>query len=454
MTDILALLQCLAPYTTATTMRQMSCIIEAMLSMMGRVTMLNISRWAGRGGSYRTVQRWYYTVIPWALAFWLFFRAHLFNPRATYILAGDGVVVTKAGQETYGLDRFFSSIYEKPVSGLAFFALSLINVEERCSHPIMMEQVIRSEAEKAAAKAKKKAGKNKNGNTASKPKRKPGRPKGSKNKDKTQVKLTSELELIKTMVQKLLLIIGHVLPLTYLILDGQFGNNNALQMTLQCGLQLISKLRHDAALHFAPAQPCHGPGAPKKYGDRIDYYNIPEQYLKADFIEDDIRTRIYQIEALHQEFAQPLNVVVIVKTNCKTQARAHAILFSSDLKLSFDLLIDYYSLRFQIEFDFRDAKQYWGLEDFMNIKQTPVTNAANLSLFMVNLSRLLLRQFRKRNPNAGIIDIKAHFHACRYVSEALKCLPDFPEPVLFDLILDSVSQLGAIHPARPCPGPP
>jgi len=29
----------------------------------------------------------------------------------------------------------------------------------------------------------------------------------------------------------------------------------------------------------------------------------------------------------------------------------------------YDKLIDYYQLRFQIEFNFRDAKQYWGLED-------------------------------------------------------------------------------------------
>ncbi len=46
------------------------------------------------------------------------------------------------------------------------------------------------------------------------------------------------------------------------------------------------------------------------------------------------------------------NVVVIVKTNLQTQAQAHVILFSSDLDLTYDLLIDYYSLRFQIEFNF------------------------------------------------------------------------------------------------------
>ena len=66
MPDIVALLQCFQPFVTATTLRQFSKIILAMLAMTGRVTMLGISRWAGQGGSYRTVQRFFYTALPWA----------------------------------------------------------------------------------------------------------------------------------------------------------------------------------------------------------------------------------------------------------------------------------------------------------------------------------------------------------------------------------------------------
>jgi len=33
------------------------------------------------------------------------------------------------------------------------------------------------------------------------------------------------------------------------------------------------------------------------------------------------------------------------------------------------MVIKSYSLCFQIEFNFRDAKQYWGLEDFMNVEK-------------------------------------------------------------------------------------
>ena len=73
MFDILTLLQCLVPEIKVTTMRQLSRIIMAMLAMSGRVTMLGISRWAGTGGSYRTVIRFFHTVIPWATVFWVFF---------------------------------------------------------------------------------------------------------------------------------------------------------------------------------------------------------------------------------------------------------------------------------------------------------------------------------------------------------------------------------------------
>lgn len=72
MPDILSLLQCLLPQINATTMRQLNRIIQAMLAMNGRITMLGISRWAEMGGSYRTMLRFFHTLIPWATLFWLY----------------------------------------------------------------------------------------------------------------------------------------------------------------------------------------------------------------------------------------------------------------------------------------------------------------------------------------------------------------------------------------------
>ncbi|MEJ6486849.1 transposase [Nostoc punctiforme UO1] len=438
MFDILSLLQCLLPQINATTMRQLNLIILAMLAMNGRVTMLGISRWAGIGGSYRTMLRFFHTVIPWATLFWLFFRKHLFRANEVYLLAGDEVVVSKSGKKTYGLDRFFSSLVNKPISGLSFFALSLVSVEQRHSFPIRIEQVIKSDVEKSSLSPTPEINK--------KDKRKHGRPKGSKNKNKTEVSFTSELLRIKKMINELVLLIANFIPLTYLVLDGHFGNNNALQMARQVKLHIISKLRHDSALYIPYQNPEPNRRSRRKYGNKLDYSNIPDADLCKSSIEEDIKTDIYQTTLLHKEFAQALNIVILVKTNLKTNARSHVILFSSDLKLSYEKIIDYYKLRFQIEFNFRDAKQFWGLEDFMNLSQTAVTNAANLAFFMVNLSHHLLWDFRLLNPDSGILDLKAHYRGFRYVHEILKMLPEMPEPILLTQIFAKLTSLGRIHP--------
>jgi len=443
--DILALFDCLHPHVTATTRRQFSRIAWAMLVMTGRVTMLGLSRWAGKGGSYRTVQRFFSQVLPWAILFWVFFRQHVYRPNDVYLLVGDEVVATKAGTHTYGLDRFFASLYGKPVPGLAFFTLSLVSTQQRRSFPIRVEQVIRSDAEKAASKAK--AARRKP--PPSTAKRRPGRPKGSKNKPKADVPLTPELVRITGMLDALLQLIAGVIPLIYVVLDGHFGNHHALQMARQSQLHLISKLRYDAALYFPYTGPYAGRGPHRKYGDKVDYDNLPLQYLKETTVERHMQTCIYQMHLLHKEFPQPLNVVIIAKTNLRTHARAHVVLFSSDLALAYTPLVDYYGLRFQIEFNFRDAKQYWGLEDFMNVTPTGVTNAANLSLFMVNVAYRLRADVHPRDPDYSVLDLKADCRGYKYVEETIQMLPAKPEPVLLAKILNRVAGLGRIHATQP-----
>jgi putative transposase len=443
--NILALLQCIQPYLSRTDLRRLSRIVQAMLSMTGRVTMLGISRWAGRGGSYRSVQRFFNLSIAWPQVFVKFFAQHLYRPAGEYFLVGDESVVTKSGKQTHGLDYFFSGLLSKTVKGLAIFALSLVSVEERRSYPLQVEQVVRSVEEKAAAKARQKKKQAKKKSTS---KKKPGRPKGSMNRDKTQVELTPELKRIRKMVKNQLAALQNLITVRYLALDGHFGNNNALQMVRQCGLQLISKLRHDAALYFIYDGKQKRKGPRKKYGQKINYQRIPEKYLVEQSTQDDICTRIYQAVMLHPDFAQTLNVVIITKTNLKTGAFANVNLFSSDLQLPYEKIIDFYSLRFQIEFNFRDAKQFWGLEDFMNVKEIPLTNAFNLALFMVNLSQVLLYDLRQTIPESSILDLKAYFRAAKYFQETIKMLPLKPEPILLEQIFGQVASLGCIHPVN------
>ena len=440
--DILALLQCLQPCLSLTTLRHLSLIALALLTMTGRVTMTGIARWSADGASFRTIQRFFATVLPWAHIFWLLFRQHHFQPDDVYILAGDEVVVTKAGKKTFGLDRFFSGVLQKAVPGIAFFSLALISTKTRRAFPLRVEQVVRSEAEKAAAKAKAATKKTKQPAT----KRKPGRPKGSKNKPKTAVSFSPELQRIQSILQAQIDLIAGKVPLSYLAMDGHFGNSPTLQMVRGCGLHLISKLRSDAALYFPYDGPYQGRGPRRKYGDKLDIDTIPEQLVRLRSVEDGVESCVYQVELLHKEFAQPLNVVIIVKTNLKSGRRVHVLLFSSDLGLAYDKLMEYYSLRFQIEFTFRDAKQHWGLEDFMTVTEIGVSNAANLSLFMVSLSAVLLAEARLTNAQCSVLDLKASYRGSKYVAETIKLLPEQLDEDLVARIVHKVTSLGRIHP--------
>jgi len=159
--------------------------------------------------------------------------------------------------------------------------------------------------------------------------------------------------------------------------------------------------------------------------------------------EGPLETRYYQFQAWPKEFRVLLNVVCVVQVNHAHAKRAPVILFSDDLTLPAEQRVTYYSLRFQIEFNFRDAKQYWGLEDFMNISQTAVTHAANLALFMLNVSQVLLRPLRQTLTEASVLDLKAQARGYRYVEEILKLLPQTPEPHLMAAIMQQVAQLVA-----------
>lgn len=393
-------------------------------------------------GSYRTVRRFFESDLPWPTLLWEFFRVHCLAPNHVYLLAGDETVVSKSGKHTHGVGRYFSSLYDQPIRGLSFFCLSLVSVESTSAWPLRLSQMLPVHKKKQESPSQTHLSQSPKPTASAKPKRSPGRPKGSKNKDKSQVNLNPELRLIQSEIQALLSTLQGILPLCYVLLDGHFGNNPATQMVLQCGLHIISKLRYDSKLFF----PYQGSDKRRKYGERINPRHMPKSTLVDSSTEGAILTQTYQTPALHESFAQSLNIVIILKTNLKTQQQVHVILFSSDETLGYEALVEYYSLRFQLEFIFRDAKQFWGLEDFMNRTERGVTNAANLAFFMVMLSQRLLIQLHSHWPDVSILDLKAFFRGYRYAEEILKYLPEKLDPILSASIFSNIVNLGAIHP--------
>ena len=432
MNDLSFLVTLLCAHLDRTTAKQLSIVVESMLTMTGRITMLGMSRWSEKGGSYRTIQRFFSKQIPRLTLNWALIQSILEKSTGVILIAGDATVVTKSGKATYALGKFYSSICNRSVPSISFQCLSIINVTTRKSWPIMIEQMVPKTKKTDIV------------TTKQRPKRAKGRPKGSRNKVDIKLVLNDEMTQVQAMLKKLLSKLSNMIKPVYFVYDGAFGNSSAVQMVRDLDLHLVSKLRFDSALYSLYTGDYSGRGAPRKYGDKLDIHYIPEKHLCATEQKNEVRTKTYQLELRHKKFKEPLNVVILCKENMKTRKKGHVILFSTDLTLEYDKIVEYYGLRFQIEFNFRDAKQHWGLEDFMVTQQVNVNNPAQISMFMVNVSQSLMINHSERS----IIDLKAHFHALRYTKETLKILRKNGINIKISYFIEKIAVLGRIHPRK------
>ncbi len=239
-----------------------------------------------------------------------FFETHLFDLSGDWILAGDATTVTKSGKLTHGIGHFFSGILSKVVKGIEFLVFSVVNVRERQAYPVCVQQTVRSEAEKAAIKERKKKKAQQTKATKKKKSKPRGRPKGSLNKDKNELKLSSELVRINGLLEKLLKLIRKFVAINYLALDGHFGHNQAVLMARANELHLISKLRCDAALCEKYAGEYGGTGRRNKYGRKLNYDQLPQKYWKKSEREGEQIINYYEGIFLHKEFGSELKVVI------------------------------------------------------------------------------------------------------------------------------------------------
>ena len=108
MSEIVSLLSVFSPHLSASTLRQFCAVVFAVLAMTGRVSMRNISRWTSEGGSYRTIQRFFNTVIPWGRLCWVFFSK-------TFAVIIDEAHASQSGESARNLRTSLSKGIEEAV---------------------------------------------------------------------------------------------------------------------------------------------------------------------------------------------------------------------------------------------------------------------------------------------------------------------------------------------------
>jgi putative transposase len=414
-------------------------IIDSILSLSRPVTTFSVARMSSV--SYRTIQRFYAIEnISWHTINLILFKTFIYNPKKIYLLAADETVEGKAGTSTHGIGYFYSSIIQKAIKSVSFLATVIIDVEAEKSYFLACKQVIQIKKEKIVVEVKKDEIKKK------------GRQKGSKNKPKTE----STAQSYQTLKAILLLIMRNLntslphLNCFHIVLDGFYGHEDYLLLALTHKLNIISKFKHNAHLIFKYDGPQSGRGRHKTRGNRVDLHLIDKTHLVKTINEKslNITTAVYQFNAYTPKIAKHLlNIVVLVHINSVTKKESRTILFSNDLRLSAEEIIKYYSLRFQIEFDFRDAKQFYGLSDFKNYKEKQVTNAVNLSFTMTLVGKLILKKYKEKLKceSMGISDLKVLFRLQKHVEIFFNDNKTSPDDFLNSPQFLNIARLETIH---------
>ena len=208
---------------------------------------------------------------------------------------------------------------------------------------------------------------------------------------------------------------------------------------------MVGKLRHDADLRYLYDGPQKKFGARRKYDGKVKFNDLSRlEYLT------EIDTDIHLYTAVVNSVRLKRNIRLVYVLNLRNKKKpGYALLFSTDIELAAETIYRYFKARFQIEFLFRDAKQYTGLGDCQARRQESLDFHFNASLTALNLAKIdayLSFDYDADTPFSMVTQKMVYFneHMLEKVFSILdldlslmKCNPDF----------DALRTYGAIAPA-------
>jgi len=343
--------------------------IKLFLSIMGRINFLSLERYGKLNEkSYRNNFENGFDFLKYNKK--MIKERELKNP----IIVGDASFIRKSGKKTPGLDIFWSGKDSLAKKGLEIHTLAVVDTKTKEAYHLQTQQtVLPTEIyyDKKFDLTKEEIGtkKKKIGKKNSEPLR--------RTELYTKNPMYSYLKQIILNSKELLEISK------YFVYDAFAYKKDFLDPIIEAGFEVISKARKDANLRYLyTGKQKEGRGRKKRYDGKIDW-KIPElnRFTKEEYMEKDVE--VHSIIANAQHLKRDLKLAYII--NKKTSKSI--ILYSTDLKLSAQEIIEGYKARFQIEFLFRDAKQFTGLEDCQSRSLEKLNYHFNTSLTAVSVAK-------------------------------------------------------------------
>ena len=319
-------------------------LLGLLLMLPGHATFRNLSRYSAY--HERTFARWYTRDFDFvSLNKAAIIR--VISPTHQQALVIDASFVPKSGKKTYGLDRFWNGSHSRTEKGLEISVLAWLDITDNCAYCLSVEQT----------------------------------PSTGEAPEPETTRIDVYLDQLTRVVSA-----QQLSHLRYVITDGYYSKQKFLGGVRALGLEQIGKLRIDANLRYlyqGPHRPA--PGRPKTYDGKVNWDDL----ARFETVEtDDDNIVLYHQVLNHVQFQCNLRVVLVVDT----KHHRRAVLFSTDVDLDALTLYRHYKARFQIEFLFRDAKQFTGLTDCQARSHAKLNFHFNASLSAVTLAKLEARQ--------------------------------------------------------------
>jgi hypothetical protein len=322
-------------------------LIATILAVRGRVNYRNLARY----GEYseRTYARQFAQSFPWLNYHALVIQRTL-PASHRRILVQDASFISKSGKRTFGLDWFYNGCASRAERGLEIHACAVVDLTQKGAYVAAVAQT-------------------------------PAMPELKKD-DAEKTRLDFALQQVQTVQPHLAADIQH------LAADGAFANKKYADGVVAAGLQLVTKLRTDANMRFRFTGPRTGKkGRPKVYDGKVNWQDL-SRFETVDLTDFDFDAGVegFTAELYHCSIKRWLRVVVLVWYTADGK-RHHAIFATTDLKCTAPAVLEMYQARFQIEFLFRDGKQFTGLTECQARNAKALDFHFNASLATVSAAR-------------------------------------------------------------------
>lgn len=200
-----------------------------------------------------------------------------------------------------------------------------------------------------------------------------------------------------------------------LTVDAFFSKKPFVDSICGAGFTLITRLQNNIYLRYAyRGKKRKGRGRPQEYDGKVDAKNVSTDHFTL--VQSDAQVRVYEGIAHVRCLKRWAKIVIVQYLKEDGTLKSISIYYCSDKEMNGLKVYQYYRMRYQIEFLFRDAKGHLGLEHSQSRQEKAIDFHCNMALTTLNTAKAMhwFDMPKDQRPPFSMADIKT-----QYINELL-----------------------------------